>query len=109
MPPTPNIIKYCLYFLVLEPPTSLKMMASGVASNSQSIGSSTLTATPIVPEIILRKNENMCENVRKLRNLTHSPSKWSIDLKFPANALTQMSIFDIRLSQSSIFGNADCA
>ena len=96
-------------FRFREAPTSLKMMVLGVASNSQSIGSGSRTVTPIAPELIFIQIERMCENVRKLRNLTHSPSKRSIDLKFPTNALTNISTFDIRLPLSSIFGNADCA
>ena len=92
-----------------EAPASLKMMPAGVASNSQSIGSSALTVTPIVPKTILRKMQNVCDNLPKVRNLTHSPSKLSIDLNVPTNVLTKMYIFDIRLPQSSIFGNSDCA
>ena len=63
------------YFRCLEAPSSLKMMASGVASNSQSIGSGTLTAAPIMSKIITTKVYNMCQKCQQLYNLTHNPSK----------------------------------
>ena len=48
---------------------------AGRIFNFQSIGSRTLAATPIVPENMPTKMQNICEHVRKLRNLTQSPSK----------------------------------
>ena len=106
--PIVTVLSYFLaifkfYFCFFGPPTSLKMMPSGVASNSQSIGSSTLTATPIVPENMFEKMLNMCENVRKPRNLTHNQSNWSIHLKNPTNAHPKVSVFDIRLPYWTIF------
>ena len=56
-------------------------------------------APPITPETISTNMQNMCEHYRDPRNLTHNPSKRSIDLKNPTNALRKVSVFDIRLSQ----------
>ena len=104
----PSYVK-CVFRFCSKPPPVAKMMVSGVASNPQSIGSSALTATPIARKLIFNKMQNVCERLPKVRNLTHSPSKWSIDLKHPTNALTKIAVFDIHLPQSSMFRNADCA
>ena len=105
------IIKSCIFnfiFGILDTHTSLKMMASGVASNSQSIGSGTLTATPIVPEIIL-------ETLKTYVKISNNYVTWLIvhqNGPSTSNFLLmplQNVRFDIHLPQSSIFWNADCA
>ena len=86
-----------------RPRRYLKTFLEPVASFSLSMASSTLTATPIVPENMFAKMLNMCENVRKPRNLTHNQSNWSIHLKNPTNAHPKVSVFDIRLPYWTIF------